>query len=327
VLEESSIGAIVTHGDPDGLADNTLVGTDFIYRNTDFRDGNALSGTAWFQRSFTEGFDSHQMAYGGTLDYPNDIVNWKLGFRGIEENFKPKLGFVNREGIRQYDGEYRYRIRREGWLRTFDTKVAGILVTDYSNAIESSLLTITPLTISTNIDDRIEFIYEHFVERPDEDFDIPGLTIPAGSYQWDRASVMLETSRNRQLRAIFNVGGGTFYDGYSTYIAPEFEWRPSRHWLILLHYEYNFIRLPHGDSQTHLVRLRLNIQFTPDLSWISLVQYDNNSDSIGINTRIRWIIQDGREFFLVFNQGLDVSDGIRSTKSEPLIKGLWTIRF
>jgi hypothetical protein len=251
-----------------------------------------------------------------------------MGFRGIEENFMPKLGFVNRVGIRQYDGEYRYRLRRDGWLRTFDTTVAGILVTDSSNAIESGHLTFKPLTIATDIDDRIEFIYRHFFDHPDKDFDdIPGLIVPPGSYQWDRGIVRLETSRNRSVRGILDVGGGTFYDGYSTNISPELEWRPSRHWLLLLQYDFNFIRLPQGDSQTHLVRLRLNIQFTPDISWISLVQYDNISDSIGINSRVRWIIQDGREFFLVFNQGLDVSDGIRSTRSEPLIKGLWTLRF
>lgn len=38
-------------------------------------------------------------------------VNWRLSAREIQENFNPAPGFVNRRGIRQYDGAFRYRTR------------------------------------------------------------------------------------------------------------------------------------------------------------------------------------------------------------------------
>jgi hypothetical protein len=340
LLGESSLGVIATHGDPDGRVDNTVVGTDFIYRDTNFRRGKALGGTAWYQHSFTQGDalleeevtslrngDAKQNAYGWTLEYPNDLVNWKLGFRGIEKNFNPELGFVNRRGIRQYDGEYRNRIRRGGWLRTFDTTVSGLVVTDASNKIETGKFSITPVAIATDIGEDIEFSYSHHVERPRPNSEVAGDPIAVRSYTFDRGSMRLSTSRNRQVRGEVHLEAGSYYDGHLTSVAPEIEWRPSRHWLFLLHYEFNDIRLPDNRRQSHLVRLRVNVQFTPEASWITLVQYDNDTDSVGINSRLRWIIQDGREFFIVFNQGLDVKGGVHSTRSEPLIKGLWTVRF
>ena len=70
------------------------------------------------------------------------------------------------------------------------------------------------------------------------------------------------------------------------------------------------------------------VQFTADLSWSTFAQYDNVSDRAGINSRLRWIIQDGREFFLVFNQGLETTtDRVRTERSEALIKAIWTFSF
>ena len=48
VLEESSVGMIVTNGDPRSNLDNTLFGMDFRYRNTRLPGGRTLEGEAWY---------------------------------------------------------------------------------------------------------------------------------------------------------------------------------------------------------------------------------------------------------------------------------------
>lgn len=87
-------------------------------------------------------------------------------------------------------------------------------------------------------------------------------------------------------------------------------------------YEFNDIRLPNGDVPTHVARFRVNVQFTPNISWITFLQYDNSSDSAGVNSRFRWILEDGREFFIVVNQGLDLAEGFEATRTEALVKAL-----
>ena len=79
---------------------------------------------------------------------------------------------------------------------------------------------------------------------------------------------------------------------------------------------------------TRLARLRMNVTFSTDVSWNNTVQWDNVSDTVGINSRVRWIIVPGSEFFVVFNQelladGWDVSRG----RTEPVAKFVWTFRF
>ena len=77
-----------------------------------------------------------------------------------------------------------------------------------------------------------------------------------------------------------------------------------------------------------LASLKADIQFNPKVSWNTFVQYDSDSDSIGINTRLRWIIVPGREFFLIFNQSLLIENGtLRRGATEPRAKLGWTFRF
>ena len=153
------------------------------------------------------------------------------------------------------------------------------------------------------------------------------LDIPVGTYRFDEGSVRAYSSRNRPLQADLKVGYGTFFGGRRTRVELGVEWRPSYHWLLELEYEWNGIRLPRGDSPAHVARFRVNVQFTPDISWVTFLQYDNQSDRGGINSRLHWIIQDGREFFIVINQGLDLSDGVEATRTDALVKVLFTFTF
>ena len=107
----------------------------------------------------------------------------------------------------------------------------------------------------------------------------------------------------------------------------------------IFEYEFRDINLPkagsllagtpdRNDRDTQLVRMRVDVMFTPDVVWSSFVQYDNRSDRAGLNSRFRYILRDGREFFLVVNQGVTTSDDdLEFTRTETLVKGVWTLTF
>jgi len=326
--EASTLGAMVTHGNPEGGPDNTLAGVDFLYKRSDFLGDLSIGGGAWVQKSFTEGVHGQDVAYGGNIEYPNDTVNWAFNFMQLGKNFAPAMGFVNRPDIREYGGHWRYRIRRTGLLRTFDSQIGGTLVTDTDDVLDSIELRVSPMRVATYRQDILEPIYRHYYERLDEPFEIhPGVTIPPGKYHYDEGGIRIESGRSRDLRVRLLVGGGSFYDGWRFTLIPLVTWRPSQHWLFEASYQYNDIALGAGSFHTHLARLQVSIQFTADISWTTLAQWDNQSNDLGINSRLRWIIEDGRELFLVFNQDLDTEDGVRVLRTEPILKLFWSFRF
>ena len=56
---------------------------------------------------------------------------------------------------------------------------------------------------------------------------------------------------------------------------------------------------------------KATMNFSPDLFISNLIQYDNASDSVGINSRLQWEYRPGAKFFLVVNQSyLDQKTGL-----------------
>jgi hypothetical protein len=93
-------------------------------------------------------------------------------------------------------------------------------------------------------------------------------------------------------------------------------------------YEYNDFDLPHGNFTTQLITFQSDIVFSDTLSWVNLMQYDNVSNSLGINSRIHWVPEAGREMFFVINHNLiEGTDGFQSAQSDITLKFNYTFRF
>jgi hypothetical protein len=72
------------------------------------------------------------------------------------------------------------------------------------------------------------------------------------------------------------------------------------------------------------------VAFSSTLSWATRIQYDNVSELMGVNMRLHWIPEAGREAFLVLNHTLedfDLDNRFASTLSEAAIKLSYTFRF
>ncbi len=78
----------------------------------------------------------------------------------------------------------------------------------------------------------------------------------------------------------------------------------------------------------HIATARFEIQLSPDVSWNNLVQYDNSSDEINLESRFRWTITPGSDLFLILSQGfVDENDHFEAERTEPLVELAWTFRF
>ena len=70
------------------------------------------------------------------------------------------------------------------------------------------------------------------------------------------------------------------------------------------------------------------IAVTTNWSGTAYYKYDNVSEAVQFQTRLRWIVRPGREFFLVVGQNLDVKPGdFRVRETQPTAKLRWTFRF
>lgn len=332
VLEESSVGFIATHGNPRSNEENSVGGVDFRYRNSRLPGGNVFEGEAWYQISRGD-VDSDDEAFGVRLRVPN-TVGWRGGVsvKELGENFDPALGFVNRRGIRDHIAEVGYARRTSGeLLQTIYAGVDAQQIDRLTGALESRLVVLRPLEIETRSADALRLRSYLNTEVLVEPFEIaPGVVIAPGRYDFDEYELSVETGAHRALSGAFTAAVGDFYDGEQRRAEVDLAWRPSPHFAAIFAHEINDIDLPSGSFISRLTRLRMDIVFSSTLAWTSFVQYDNVSELIGINSRLHWIPEAGREMYLVFNQGLqdfDRDNRFRTTQSDIVAKVGYTFRF
>ena len=332
ILEESSIGMIVTDGNPQGNLDNSLAGVDFRYRNTALPSGKTLEAQLWYQRSDTEGVDNEQDAWGWSIASPNSegFAGW-LGYEVFEKNFNPALGFVNRENVRRgLLAAGHYKRLDHPVLRELSHFIMAIDYNRLSGGLESRSIYLRPLGLTTHAGD--EFAIELTRDREVllEAFEISdGVVVPPGDYSFDAYGIDVTGASIRAIAPRLEAETGEFFGGDIVTVSAGVGWKPSRHLSLQLDYEYNDVRLPYGDFTARLVRVNADYAFNAQWSWLNLLQYDNDSDSAGINSRLRWNPRAGKDLYIVLNHGFDAQRGIsglRSTRSQLSVKYTQTFR-
>lgn len=305
VLEESSVGVILTNGNPDSDLDNTLAGIDFRYLNTRLAGGATVEGALWFQQSDTEGIDGNDSAYGVSLSIPSsDGLRAGIAYKELEENFFPALGFVNRVNVRDLSADLGYTwFPRSGAIRRAFSGVDYQRIETLEDELQSQVLTLRALEVSNHSGDNIEFHYQLLDENLDAPFEISeGVIIPIGNYSFEQYCVNFNTGEHRSLAAQGYYCGGEFFDGDLSAPGLGLTWRPNAHFRLSVGYDMSDIELPYGSFTTRLASLRADIAFTNTWYWENFLQYDNVSYTLGLNSILRWVPRAGREVLLVINR-------------------------
>jgi hypothetical protein len=331
VLSESRVGMIITDGDANSNNGSRLYGSDFQYRNSNLPGGNVIIGDAWVQKSDNPGVDDDDLAYGLKLEYPNDKVQLNAFFREIQENFSPKLGFVNRPGIRHYETSGRLRKRNDGEaaLRLIDWGFRLTRIEDMQGRLQTEERIMKIIELATQANDRVETNYIQVREVLDAPFQISrGVILPPGDYTFERQRIRMQTNNGRKLSGEFRYRWGNFWTGTVKEYEGFVEYRPTPKFFAAANYQIVDAKLPQGNFDFAITRLNLDFNFTPRLTWQNLIQHNSVSKSVGWNSRMRWELQPGNILFLVFNQGWEIEDG----SYIPINTGFtskvrWTFRF
>jgi hypothetical protein len=331
VLEESTAGLIFTGGDPTVGQNNIVGGADFNYRNTSFNGDKTLIGHAYMLYSDTSEGVGQDWSGGFKLSYPNDEVAWTIGGARIGEDYEAALGFNPRVGIYEYFGNWRYRWRPEAdWIRSIDSSINGFVVTDLDSQLESMDLEWEVFEVETERGDTVTLEYARRAESTQNAFSTVGgeLTIDAGEYEWNEIGLGVQTTDAEDYNLNAEVGWSGYYGGNRTEITLGGEWNITPQLLVGAEYQWNDIEVQDQRAITRQVSLIADIYFTPDVSLTNFIQYDNISDTVGINSRLRWIFQPGNDLFLVLNHNVESEDlDLTLIQTQFIAKFGWTLRF
>jgi hypothetical protein len=304
------LGALVTHGDPTGTVDNSLVGTDAVWRTSSFRGSKNLDLFAWAARSSGDSrIIGSPGGYGFGIDYPNDLWIVRANVNVFGAALNPGLGFLPRPGTRQYYLELDYEPRPKSptwnWIEQFFWHGTYREVDGINGGKQTSEWHFFP-----NFNTVGGFYYEadfyHEYDAPPRSFKIySNVTIPAGRYSWNYYGFQFHTPPFLPLSLQLSDYWGGYYTGTMQHPKLQVNWDLFRGRLQLnASQEIFHAYLPQGNFREHLSTFGATYSFTPNLDITSLTQYSGAIPGVSIYTRLHWIINSASNLYLVWSHGL-----------------------
>ena len=303
---ESWFGAIATVGDPLGRSGRWLAGGDFTYATSRFRGTKNFLAGVWGLATDRQAQGADTTAYGLKLDYPNDQWDIALTYKRIGRDFNPALGFVPRPAVQLFNLgiDNRTRIARGPFQQLFH-EFQPFVAADLSGRWESYRVFFAPINWRFRSGDRVEVNVNPVGERLVAPFEVSdGVVIAPGRYHWKQYRLEVATAQKRRLYTQVTWWFGGFYDGSIDQIVWNGAWNPTALLTVEFTGERNMGRLPAGAFNQTLAGTRLRVNVSPDLSISSYVQYDTVSDSVGVNSRLRWTFRPEADLFVVYNHNV-----------------------
>ncbi len=307
IFEQSSFGFLTTVGDPNSDEMNSVTGIDFQYRNTDFVGGHTFEANLYVLGSYSEDLGGLEPTWATNAKLYDRNIELSASVMEIGNDFNPAMGFVRRRGTRRHmlEAEFTPYFEEISWLRNTRHGYEAELYTDLGNDVVNTKQTFNLASLSFESQEMLSLSVSHHTDRPNKDFDISdGTVIPAGNYDWWDARLSLNTGLYRKFASANSYTVGSFYDGDRQQLSSTLVYRPTNRISLMLDYSLNLIDWEQfKDSTINLISGRIQYSFTPDLTLFNLIQYDDISNSIGVNSRLQWEYKPGAKMFFVINQG------------------------
>ena len=285
------------------VSDRHTVGTDFSLRTSSFRGNENLELSGYYVWNTSIDTESGGANFGFRLDYPNEFWDARVSVREVGEGHNPAVGFIDRRGVRHYRPAVGLMPRpaNSRYVRNFLFDGGLRLTTDLENR---TLTRTTPVRADVYFQsgDSIRFTLTPTYELLERDFEIsPGVVLPAnGTYDFTRYRVTLSTADRRALSVTTQYENGGFFSGNRRNFDLNIGIRPIPGVLVNVNNEWNRIELPEGSFSTRVLRLNANTQFSPSISLVNNLQHDSVSHVLGWQSRLRWILRSGNNFYFVY---------------------------
>ena len=241
---------------------------------------------------------------GARLNYPNDVWQGHVSYREFGDSYDPSLGFVTRNDYRRLENRFGWSPRTPGisWLRALDFSVQARLQEQMSTGIlEEREFRIRPLGLNFESGDNIDITITNTNEYLDFQFEpSDGITVQPGRYRNWEYRMNVRSSGRRRVSLFGGLTRGGFWDGDRQQATARISFRPRPGFTISTNVDYNDVTMLTGDFTTAAYELGAEWHPSPWVSFTNQLQYDDQSELLGLFSRVRWIVKPGNDVYFVY---------------------------
>ena len=295
-------------------------------------DNGKLAIWAGGHQSFQPDIDSETGFYNTGVQYTN--TNWEIltDFNFVQPNYFADLGFVIRRD--NFDAE-RDTLIRVGYLSSFTSIDYRIRpregkIANHRFGIENLLVYNPDFTFNERLN-RIRYFIsfrntsEFRIRFNLNELDLlypfsftSGIPLPARKYRTADVQIEYESDERKPLSYSVSAQRGGFYNGKLTQLRGDINFRVQPWGNFSVGYQWNDLSFPdpHGSSLITAMVSKIEIGFSRNLLWTTLFQYVDQSDFVGINSRLQWRFSPMSDLFLVYVDNYDLlASGLEGRRS------------
>lgn len=285
---------------------NRVLGLDYNLATAD----NTWTGKFYLHKSLQPGDNKGNLSSQATLSYNSRKYTATTDFLYIDQDFRSDLGYIPRTDVfksRNLVGRNFYpasgRITRHGiqalssfyWKPGLDFKN-----TDHNLELSWSAFFRNLSTFELSVNNQYIFLTRNF-----DPTRTPGATpLPANTgYTFNQATVLYQSNMAQLISYNAESTVGQFYNGQNATLRGSLSFRYQPWILFSLAFNYSGIRLPepYADADIWLVSPKVDVTFSKSLFWSTLVQYSNQRNNLGLNSRLQWRFAPLSDLYLVYN--------------------------
>ena len=308
ILSDSTVGFIFTNRQSDVRDYHRNGGVDLFFRPHDQWRMRAMTVGSWSPDP-----DESDFAWYLSNDWRNDNFHVKASYLDIGPEFTSKMGFMQRRDIRSLmlDADYEVQIRRYG-VRDVGAMFTGNYLLDHDNNLIGWDIG-SGVDMLSESDDGFNLDFRRFFDRVEESFSISDAEIPAGDYEMNQVSLTVFTETSRPFSVFGGVDVGDYFHGNRLSIDIDGQWRMTYQLAIETRYQRNWIKLPETDLfTTNVIGTRISYALNTRFFTKLYAQWNDSAERASANFLLNYIYRPGSDFYFVYDQGWDTSEGFKA---------------
>ncbi len=291
---------------------NRVVGVDYNLASKNSKWVGRFYAHKSLQPDDSEGNISAQAALFYNTRYWNFVSDWTF----IDKEFRADLGFVPRTDIFKagnYAARTFYYKNKTVNKQKFQILNIQVFKPSLDNKKVDHLVSITDdIEFKDHSHITLKGIWTYvYLTRTFNPTRAKGTPLPANtSYAYNQFNVNYVSNNVDKVTYSINATVGQFFNGhsYSFGATANLRLQPRAAISLATNFDRVVLPAPYPTANIVLISPKFDITFSKSIFWSTLIQYSNQRDNLGINSRLQWRFAPLSDLFLVYNDNYYTQD-------------------
>jgi len=285
---------------------NRVIGLDYNLASAN----NRWIGKFYTHKSFQPDDQEGNLSSFASLLYNTRIWRFYSNWVYVDRDFRSDLGFIPRTGIiKSGTSAQRTFYPKSGIANSHSFRILNLMwfqqnldyqKTDHNFEINYTLEFKKQAQLEFEFSSQYIYLSNSFdPTRSSDATPLPGNT----GYRFSDWSLNYQSNLANPFIFTSEVSYGGFFNGTRFSYSGSTGYRFQPKVILSLQWDYNRINLPnpYASADLILVRPKFDVTFSKNLFWSTLIQYSNQTDNLGINSRLQWRFAPLSDLYLVYN--------------------------